>query len=460
MAAQKLREVLGRVPVLTLYESKGMEFDDVLLYDFFNDSIATATDWRAILHAEHRGKPFDEKRHAILRTELKALYVGLTRARERVWIWDQSTKGVDLQSLLTALGLATVHDIAEAVPQIGVTSSSHDWSQRAQQYFSKGLFLEAALSFKNAGMDWWESVAKVYGERQATMRLPQQHQRLQSSFTGVAREFERVAECPEGHQNPITRLHLFLNAGECYAAVSNHGASASAFIKGKRYTEAAYQYRMAGSFEKAVDVISRYPVDPEVAESITHTAKIEYTKRGDISSLRKASNLFGTKDDFLKFLEDHGFDEQRIRFLEGLEEYERVGDIHRKKGNYISAVRQFRRANTSTSLRKAAASLLEGLREHISFAVGYGKRSEQLSQLFELCQAAELARDEQDEVDFLRAVSELDSKTLREHALRSGFLDLLRRSQGLAIGIGCGSGGDPNDMPKIQHGSKHFGSNA
>lgn len=69
----------------------------VLLYDFFNDSLATATDWRAILHAEDRGKPFDEKRHAILRTELKALYVGLTRARERVWIWDRSDKGEDLE---------------------------------------------------------------------------------------------------------------------------------------------------------------------------------------------------------------------------------------------------------------------------------------------------------------------------------------------------------------------------
>ncbi|KIO23210.1 hypothetical protein M407DRAFT_27279 [Tulasnella calospora MUT 4182] len=418
IAAQKLRKIVGRVAVLTLYESKGMEFDDVLLYDFFNDSLATPTDWRAILHAEHQGKAFDGKRHAILRTELKALYVGLTRARERVWIWDQSTKGADLETLLTALDLATVHDIMEAVPQLGGTSSSHDWSQRAQQYFSKGLFLEAGLAFKNAGMDWWESVAAVYGERQATMRLPQQHQRFQSSFTRIAREFERLAECQEGLHNPITRCHLFLNAGECYAAVSNHWASASAFIRGKRYTEAAYHYRMAGSFEKAVDVISRYPVDPEVAESITYAAKLEFTKRGDMPSLHKAWKLFGTTDDFLEFLEDHGFDEHRIGFLESIGEYERVGDIHREAEDYISAVRQFRLANTSTSYRKAAACLLEGLRANISFAIGYGKRSEQLSQLFELCQAAELALDEQDEVDLLRAVSELDSATLKEHGLR------------------------------------------
>ncbi|KAG9044656.1 hypothetical protein FS837_007753 [Tulasnella sp. UAMH 9824] len=364
-----------------------MEFDDVILYDFFDNSLATATDWRAILHAERRGKLFDEKRHAILRTELKVLYVGLTHARECVWIWDQSTKGVDLETLLIALDLATMHDIAEAVPQIGVTSSSHDWSQRAQQYFSKGLFLEAALSFKNAGMDWWESVAKIYSERQARMRLPQQHQRLQSSFTGVAQEFECLAECPKALKTPNTRFHLFLNTGECYAAASNCGASANTFIKGQKYTEAAYQYRMEGSFEKAIDVINRYTVDPEVAESIKQAAKVEYSKRGDMSSLRKASNLFSAKDDFLKFLENNGFDEQRIRFLEGLEEYERVGDIHRQKGSYILAVRQFRRATPHPRTEKP---------QH----------------------TAKFAQDEQDEANLLRAVSELNPTALKEHGLR------------------------------------------
>lgn len=142
----------------------------------------------------------------------------------------------------------------------------------------------------------------------------------------------------------------------------------------------------------------------------------------------------------MEFLEDHGFDEQRIGFLESIGEYERVGDIHRAAENYIPAVHQFRRASTSTSHRKVAVCLLEGLRANISFAIGYGKRSEQLSQLFELCQAAELTLDEEDEVsstrrvwltvgtfkqlnvylqvDLLRAVSELDSATLKEHGLR------------------------------------------
>lgn len=70
----------------------------VLLYDFFTDSPATATDWRALRHAQRNGGSFDERRHSIIQTELKSLYVGLTRARERVWIWDRSRKGSDFEA--------------------------------------------------------------------------------------------------------------------------------------------------------------------------------------------------------------------------------------------------------------------------------------------------------------------------------------------------------------------------
>lgn len=83
-------------PFRTLYESKGLEFNDVLLYNFFSDSVVQA-EWRVILNAV-QGKSrsqlyapaFDELRHLGVSSELKFLYVGLTRARNRLWIWDSS----------------------------------------------------------------------------------------------------------------------------------------------------------------------------------------------------------------------------------------------------------------------------------------------------------------------------------------------------------------------------------
>jgi ATP-dependent exoDNAse (exonuclease V) beta subunit len=90
----------SRAAVRTLYEAKGLEFSDVLLYDFFKDSPTSTADWRVILN---RVEPmdrsgvaaprFDELRHTSVCSELKFLYVGLTRARNQLWIWDSSDRG-------------------------------------------------------------------------------------------------------------------------------------------------------------------------------------------------------------------------------------------------------------------------------------------------------------------------------------------------------------------------------
>ncbi|KAG8893329.1 hypothetical protein FRB99_002042, partial [Tulasnella sp. 403] len=111
--------------IMTLYESKGLEFNDVILYNFFADSIATAADWEAIRRAladpstgtYHRS--FDCHRYATLQNELKALYVGMTRSRQHVWIWDSSDDGLDLAELMQSRGLATIWNSDDELPQVG-----------------------------------------------------------------------------------------------------------------------------------------------------------------------------------------------------------------------------------------------------------------------------------------------------------------------------------------------------
>ncbi|CAI2183598.1 14619_t:CDS:2, partial [Funneliformis geosporum] len=81
--------------VLTVFEAKGMEFNDVLLYNFFADSPALLK-WRVILSdLEDYSKgvrTFSPENHYILSSELKHLYVAITRARERLWIFDEDIK--------------------------------------------------------------------------------------------------------------------------------------------------------------------------------------------------------------------------------------------------------------------------------------------------------------------------------------------------------------------------------
>lgn len=167
-----------------------------------------------------------------------------------------------------------------------VSSSPEEWSKQAEQYFSKGLFGEAAFCFKKAGEDWWASVALAYGDRQVANRLPEKHPRRVPAFTEVAKNFDRLAQLAENAANTKNTRLLFLNAAECFAILPDHPAAAEAFQKGHKFTEAAYHYRQAGMFDEAIDVIKNHKVDPKVASTIKYAAKFVYTRRRDVNSLQ------------------------------------------------------------------------------------------------------------------------------------------------------------------------------
>jgi ATP-dependent exoDNAse (exonuclease V) beta subunit len=139
-----------------------LEFNDVLLYDFFADSPASTSEWRVVLGAldesQRKGisaPRFDEVRHAAIQTELKFLYVGLTRARKHIWIWDSSSTGdamkvrasyspiadvaeTDVKQLYWMVnGLVVERKNGDELPQFAVRSTAADWAKSGRLLFSK-----------------------------------------------------------------------------------------------------------------------------------------------------------------------------------------------------------------------------------------------------------------------------------------------------------------------------------
>lgn len=102
-AKEELKKKLKMGIVLTIYEAKGMEFNSVLLYNFFHDSPAEQK-WRVVLGAVRGGEEagaiagdepppkFEEVKHNILSSELKHLYTAVTRVRKTLVIFDASEK--------------------------------------------------------------------------------------------------------------------------------------------------------------------------------------------------------------------------------------------------------------------------------------------------------------------------------------------------------------------------------
>ncbi|KAG0641145.1 hypothetical protein HOY80DRAFT_955829 [Tuber brumale] len=88
----ELRAVLGRSSeVLTILQSKGMEFEDVFLYNFLSTS-PYSHKLDILEEVFKRGYHKDwTKENIALCSELKHLYVGVTRARHRLWILESNT---------------------------------------------------------------------------------------------------------------------------------------------------------------------------------------------------------------------------------------------------------------------------------------------------------------------------------------------------------------------------------
>ncbi|KAG8736059.1 hypothetical protein FRC10_009733 [Ceratobasidium sp. 414] len=78
----------GLCPILTITDSKGLEFDDVLIYNFFSHSTASLDDWQFISSPDDQPSKSELAAPPVLCMELKMLHVAMTRARKRCWIWD------------------------------------------------------------------------------------------------------------------------------------------------------------------------------------------------------------------------------------------------------------------------------------------------------------------------------------------------------------------------------------
>ncbi|KAG8894024.1 hypothetical protein FRB99_001568, partial [Tulasnella sp. 403] len=245
--------------IMTLYESK-VHIIQVILYNFFADSIATATDWEAIRRAladpstgtYHR--PFDRHRYATLQNELKALYVGLTRSRQHVWIWDSSDDGLDLAELMQSRSLATIWNSDDELPQVGVDSSPEEWENQGRRLFSKGRYPQASFCFQRAGCEWWSRVAATYHGYQLAVVQANGSQRI-ATFRDVAGEFATLSGSADNSQD---RLDLLDHQAKCLVEAGDYNEAAATFCEAEKYGDAVFYFGKIDNYDDALDVIRRH----------------------------------------------------------------------------------------------------------------------------------------------------------------------------------------------------------
>ncbi|KZV61209.1 hypothetical protein PENSPDRAFT_693623 [Peniophora sp. CONT] len=379
-ARERLRKQIGDIGlILTLYESKGLEFNDVMLFNFFEDSTVDVSAWRVVLNAlnaqQREGEPapdFNDTKHAGVCSELKFLYVAVTRARKNLWIVDRSERGVPMRTYWMAHNLVQHYTPGSdtELPQLAVASTPEEWGKTARTLFDNKRYFQAMHAYDRAEMPRERAASYAYYLRE------QAHSTLASKVSGssdprrlayiaAAEAFVNSAQVAQRERREYYRI-----AATLYVAVDDHAKAGDAYSEARMFTEAAQSYRKAGLFDKTVDVLLAHrppDMDAIVWDRLRGVSRIYYFKQHD---LQRASQLFDSVEEKLEFTEEYDLDDVRAELLEDAGRFSEAADLLMQEGRTMEAVDLYLRDEFSPgSLDKAKDCLLECLWSRLSFGV-------------------------------------------------------------------------------------------
>ncbi|KAH9919767.1 uncharacterized protein BXZ73DRAFT_104875 [Epithele typhae] len=374
-ARDKLRAQVGDIGlIMTLYESKGLEFNDVLLYNFFEDSTVDLSQWRVVLNAlppesrvNHPAPRFDDVRHSGVCRDLKFLYVAITRARKNLWIADGSEKGEPMRIVWSSRNQIQSCTPGSDVPKLAMSSTPEDWAKTALSLFNNRRYMQAMHCYERAGLTREKAVAHAYHLRELARSTPV----TRGESTAKAAAFVKAADAfVSSATAAVTEKKAYYRiAGECFVAGGDDVKAAQAYRSAEEYTLAAQHFRRAGKFDDAIDVIQSHKglVAAAVADSILGVSKLYFLREKQI---KKARALFETDEEALEYMDDFGLDIARASLLEDMGKFADAADVHFAEGNVLEAIRLLSLdIHNASSTKRAFEFLLGGLWQRLSLGV-------------------------------------------------------------------------------------------
>ncbi|TFK38653.1 hypothetical protein BDQ12DRAFT_630422 [Crucibulum laeve] len=371
-ARDRLQQQVGKVGVImTLYESKGLEFNDVLLYNFFEDSPFELSQWRVVLNAvdEYDNAPrFEESRHGGICSELKSLYVAITRARNNVWIADCSEKGEPMRIFWDSHDQIQSCQPGGVVPQMALTSTSDEWEQQGQNLFDRKIYGEARHCFIKAGVQEKAAVANAYEQREIARKMGAGMSERSDALRHAA--FSTAADCfmACSQQNTANRGDYLRIAAKCFEDGNQGQKAAELYLDMGEFKAAATVFAKLGLFEKAIRIIRRHKdiIPTTDADAIINRARITYFNRQQV---RQALDLFDTLEEALAFSEERDLDIARTAILISLGRYFDAAEVHLSEGRTKDAIQVFLKDNSSMAVLRAGECIVDGLWKVLSLGV-------------------------------------------------------------------------------------------
>ncbi|KAL4065823.1 hypothetical protein V8B97DRAFT_1919571 [Scleroderma yunnanense] len=353
----RLKKEIGvKGVILTLEESKGLEFDDVFLYEFFKDSAANYFQWRIILEAcgdqtnAVKSLVGCQGRYAVLCTELKNLYVGITRAKKNLYLLDSSENSKAMRELWTKRGLVRNEPLHADIFQYLSESSPEQWAETGHKLFHCGNFEQAIHCFECAGLPRERRIAGAFHLREEARSIlqPIEHR---VAWLAAAEAFAKCAE----EAIDIERTSYYRDAAKCYALAGDIHEAANFYIASEDFTSAAKQYQKAGYFD---DIVRLFKY---------HDKKMPTWCKAELLEIPPIP-LFLSTDEELEYLKNKNLDEPRILVLQSKRRFIEAAEVQLSRNNVTQAIQLFLRDSTNkVAIQRAADIALDNIWKEYSF---------------------------------------------------------------------------------------------
>ncbi|XP_038665773.1 TPR and ankyrin repeat-containing protein 1-like isoform X2 [Scyliorhinus canicula] len=293
-------EELNLALVLTIYEAKGLEFDDVLLYNFFTNSEADK-EWRVISSfqpspqskdsyaplleqpmddtiSQSRALEFNVELHKLLNCELKQLYTAFTRARVNLWIFDEN-KGKREPAFKYFINRDLVRVVKtdenkELDDSMFVkTSTMHEWAERGD-YFAKHQCWKVAAKCYQKGGDLEKEKLALAHDAVLNVQVKKRSQReIQNEYLQLAKTY---LECkvPKLSMKCLRNAKEYKLCAELLEKLGKVGDAACFYRKAQCYRQSARCFEQVHKFELALKMLCRGGLYNEAALAVERFEEI------------------------------------------------------------------------------------------------------------------------------------------------------------------------------------------
>ncbi|NXA75537.1 TRNK1 protein, partial [Thryothorus ludovicianus] len=293
-AKEKIPEELSLALVLTIYEAKGLEFDDVLLYNFFTDSEASK-EWKIISSYSpdpdvqvgsnllievpledstgmREVTPFNVEMYKMLNGELKQLYTAITRARVNLWIFDEDCdkrapafKYFIKRKFVKVVKTDEKKDLDDSM--FAKTSTPEEWIAQGD-YYAKHQFWEvAAKCYQKGGAADKSKLALTHDAVLKVHVKKSSPREKQMEYMTLAKTYLECGE-PKLSLKCLIQSKEFRLCAELCKKLGKMKDAAVYYQKSQCYKEASECYELIEEFDLAIKMYCQKELYEEAAKAV------------------------------------------------------------------------------------------------------------------------------------------------------------------------------------------------